>query len=74
MNQIGRILIFTGIFLLVAGVILTFAAKLNLPLGHLPGDIILRRKNLTVYFPWVTMFLISLLLSLILNLISKWKN
>ncbi|MDO5563407.1 MAG: DUF2905 domain-containing protein [Synergistaceae bacterium] len=74
MNGLGRTLIIIGAVFLISGVVIMFAGKFNLPLGHLPGDIILRKKNMTVYFPWVTTLLISVVLSLIMNFISRWKN
>ena len=47
------------------------AAKLNLPLGRLPGDIIWRGKNSAFYFPWVTCLLFSLLATLLLWIFKR---
>ena len=57
----ARLLIGAGIALIVAGVIV----KLGLPLGRLPGDIVIRREHGTFYFPIVTCIVVSLVLSLI---------
>ncbi|HEY3940446.1 MAG TPA: DUF2905 domain-containing protein [Bryobacteraceae bacterium] len=62
---LGRLLIFAGLLLLGAGVVVLVAAKLNLPLGRLPGDIVWRGKNGAFYFPWVTCLLLSLLATLL---------
>jgi hypothetical protein len=69
--QLGRLLILLGIILIAAGVVVLIVNRLNLPLGHLPGDIVYRGKHTTVYFPWVTCIILSLLLTLILSLITR---
>ena len=71
MPQLGRILIITGIILVVAGLIAYFAGdKLNW-LGHLPGDIRVEKENFRLYFPITTMVIISILVSLIVAIIRK---
>ncbi|MBV9085593.1 MAG: DUF2905 domain-containing protein [Acidobacteriaceae bacterium] len=67
----GRILIVIGLALTAVGALITIAGRLNLPLGRLPGDIAWRGKNTTVYFPWVTCLLLSVLATLILWLINR---
>ena len=69
-NQIGKLLIFAGIFIVIIGVLFLFGDKIPL-IGKLPGDIIIRKKNFTIYFPIVTSILLSLLISLILYLFRK---
>jgi hypothetical protein len=61
--NLGRLLIFAGLFLLGLGVLVSVLSRINLPLGRLPGDIVWRGKNTTIYFPWVTCLLLSLLLT-----------
>ncbi|MCK5406984.1 MAG: DUF2905 domain-containing protein [Candidatus Krumholzibacteria bacterium] len=72
MNEIGRLLLVFGIILVVAGLLMILlpADKLSF-LGRLPGDIVVKKKSFTVYFPIVTMILLSIVLTLILNLISR---
>lgn len=65
MNQIGRTLILVGLGIVVLGVLLTFADRLPFRIGKLPGDIVIRGKNSTFYFPLVTCLLLSLVLTLI---------
>ena len=74
MGDLGRILIFIGGLLLVFGIILVFGAKLNLPIGRLPGDIVYRGKNATFYFPLVTSILLSVILSLVLYVVSRMRR
>jgi Protein of unknown function (DUF2905) len=69
-QQIGRILIFGGILLLVLGILFLFGDKIPF-LGKLPGDIYIKKKNFTFYFPVVTTLLLSLLISLIIYLFKK---
>ncbi len=72
MNEIGRVLLVFGIILVVVGLLMILlpADKLSV-LGRLPGDIVVKKKNFTVHFPIVTMILLSIVLTLILNLISR---
>jgi hypothetical protein len=51
----------------VAGV----AVQLGLPLGRLPGDIIIRRGNGTFYFPIVTCIIVSIVLTIITALLRR---
>jgi len=53
---------------------LILAGKLNLPIGRLPGDIVMRGKNSTFYFPIMTSILLSVLLSLFLYLVGKLRR
>ena len=50
------------------------AGRFNLPLGRLPGDITWRGKNSVVYFPLTTSIIVSIVLSLILYLISRFRG
>ena len=74
MTELGKILIFLGVLLAVFGVILVFGSRWHLPMGRLPGDIVYRGKNTTVYFPIVTSILISIALSLVWYLICRFKR
>lgn len=69
MEGIGKYLVIGGIILIIVGLLFPFLMKLGL--GRLPGDIMVRRGNFTLYFPVVTSVVISLILTLILNLIFK---
>jgi hypothetical protein len=67
----GRTLIIVGATLIVIGLLVTFGEKLPLRLGHLPGDIVIRGKNSTFYFPVVTCILLSVVLSLAMWLFGR---
>lgn len=74
MTEFGKLLIVLSIVLLVAGVVLTLLGQANLPLGRLPGDIVYRGKNSTFYFPLATSILVSIVLSIVLNLLGRWRR
>jgi len=59
-----RTLIVVGVLILVAGLVWPWLSRL--PIGRLPGDIVVDRDNFKFYFPLTTMILVSLLLSAIL--------
>ena len=69
-EEIGRLLILFGLFIVLIGGLLLLGGKLPM-LGKLPGDIIIRKKNFTFYFPLGTSILLSIILSLILWLINR---
>ena len=64
MSDLARFLILLGGILVVLGLALLLLPKIP-GLGRLPGDIIIKRENFTVYFPLGTCILVSLILSLI---------
>lgn len=72
MLQLARIIIILGVVLLVVGGLLYLAARLNLPLGRLPGDIRIERDNFSCMFFLGTSILLSILLTIILNLIARF--
>ena len=74
MGDLGRTLVLIGALLLGLGLVLILAGKLNLPIGRLPGDIVIRGKNSTFYFPIMTSILLSVLLSLFLYLVGKLRR
>jgi hypothetical protein len=63
----GKVLLLVG--LVIAGVGLLVMA--GLPLGRLPGDIVVRRGHVTLYFPIVTSVVVSVLLTLVLMLLRR---
>jgi len=73
MGDLGRMLVFIGGFLLVFGVVLILAGKVNLPIGRLPGDIVYRGKHTTFYFPLMTSIILSIILSLVLYVVNRMR-
>ena len=69
MGPLARYLLVLGGALVLAGLVLLAAEKLGL--GKLPGDLVLRRKNTTFYFPIATSLLLSAALTLVLNLLLR---
>lgn len=63
----GKLLMVLGVILLAVGAILYFGEK-YINLGRLPGDIHIERENFSVHFPIVTSILVSILLTVVLNL------
>lgn len=63
-----------GFVLVVIGALLLLAARLGLPLGHLPGDIAYRGKHVSVFAPLGTCLLLSAVLSAILYLFSRFRH
>jgi hypothetical protein len=74
MNDLGRLLIGLGVVLLIAGGVLLLLGRTGVPLGRLPGDISYRGKNLSVYFPLGTSILLSIVLSLVFYLLSRFRR
>ncbi len=74
MNDLGKVLVVAGVIFVVAGLLFMLFGRANLPLGRLPGDIVYRGKNTTVYFPLATSILISVVLSLLLYVIGKFRR
>jgi hypothetical protein len=74
MTDFGKVLIFFGVILVVAGVAVMALGRLNVPLGRLPGDFLYRGKNTTVYFPLATSMVVSVVLSVLVYLVSRWRR
>ena len=74
MSEIGKMLLVVGIVIASAGLLFMLLGRTNLPLGRLPGDILYRGKHTTFYFPLVTCILLSVVLSLVLYLISRFRH
>ena len=63
MRDLGRLLILTGLGVAILGAVLMFAGRTSI--GRLPGDLVYRKGNFTLYFPLMTSILLSLILTLI---------
>lgn len=72
--ELGKILVFLGLTLLATGLAIMLLGRINLPLGRLPGDFLYRGKNTTVYLPLATSVLVSVVLSLVLYVISRFRR
>ncbi|HXU16657.1 MAG TPA: DUF2905 domain-containing protein [Terriglobales bacterium] len=74
MTDIGKVLLVLGLVVAAAGLVFMLLGKTNLPLGRLPGDILYRGKHTTFYFPLATSILLSVVLSLVLYLIGRFRH
>lgn len=74
MSEFGKLLIGLGVALIAGGAVLILLGRTGLPLGKLPGDIIYRGKNTTFYFPLATSILLSIVLSVLLYLVGRFRR
>lgn len=70
MGDLGRLLVVFGGLIVLVGLVLMLVGRVSW-LGRLPGDIVVQRGNWTLYFPFATSILISIVLSLVLYLIGR---
>ncbi len=71
MTDLGRLLMSLGALLFVLGLVVYALSRWGLPLGRLPGDLVVQRGSVTCVFPVATSLLLSLLLTLVLNLLAR---
>lgn len=72
MAPLAKILMALGALLFLGGVLVAVGARLGL--GNLPGDFAWRRGNTSVYFPLVTSILLSIGLTVIVNILLRfWR-
>lgn len=74
MSDLGKLLVLAGVVAIVTGVALILLGRANVPLGRLPGDMIYRGKNTTFHFPLATSILVSVVLSVVLYLIGRFRH
>ncbi len=69
-RQFGWILVVVGLVIVLMGGLLLLSGKIPF-FGRLPGDIMIKREHFTIYFPIVSMLIISAIISVILFLVRK---
>ncbi len=69
-QNLGKIIIFIGVFLVIFGLLLTFSNKIPF-IAKLPGDFVFKRDNFSIHFPLATSILLSVILALVLNFILR---
>jgi hypothetical protein len=74
MAELGKLVMFFGVILLLLGAAFALIGRTGLPIGRLPGDIVYRGKNTVFYFPLATSLLLSVVLSFVLYLIGRLKH
>jgi hypothetical protein len=70
----ARWIIIAGIVLIIVGVLIAIASRFGIPLGRLPGDIFIQGKNASCIMPIASMLVLSLLLTIILNILIRFFN
>jgi len=71
MRNLGMLLLIVGCATAGIGLVLLFAPRVPW-LGHLPGDIHYRGKNTSFHFPLATCIVVSIVLTVVLNLVVRW--
>ncbi|MGA2696236.1 MAG: DUF2905 domain-containing protein [Terriglobales bacterium] len=74
MTDLGKLLVIVGGVMVLAGAGLILLGRTGIPLGKLPGDIVYRGKNSTVYFPLATSIVLSVVLTLVMWVLGKWRR
>jgi len=72
MGELARVLIIIGGVLIALGLVMLVLPRFPF-LGRLPGDFLIKKEHLTFYFPLATSIVISIIISLILYLINKFR-
>ncbi len=73
-NNMGRLFIIIGISLIIIGVIIKYAPGLVNWFGKLPGDIRIEKENSKIFIPITSMVVISLIITVIVNLIRFFRK
>jgi len=70
LSGLGKVLIVTGLVMAGLGILMILAPKVPW-LGKLPGDILVKKENLRIYFPITTCIIISLVLTILFYLFKR---
>lgn len=71
-DMISKWIVLFGVLLIVVGAVVWLVERLGLPLGHLPGDLRMRGEGWSFSFPIVTCVVVSLVLTVLLNLFFRF--
>jgi len=70
-TNIGKHIIIAGIVIVITGIIIYFFGNKFGWLGHLPGDVRIEKENSKIYIPFTTMILVSVVLTILFNILKK---
>jgi Protein of unknown function (DUF2905) len=70
LQGLGWSLIVLGVILALVGIVIVLGPRIPI-LGHLPGDIVIQRENVTIFIPLGTMVVVSIVVSVVLALIGR---
>lgn len=71
-QQTGKYILMAGVIIVIAGIIVYFFHDYLKWIGRLPGDIRVERDHFRFYFPWVTMIILSLVITIIVNIFKRF--
>lgn len=74
MSELGKIFILMGVLLITGGVVFVLLGRMHIPIGRLPGDFVYRGKHSTIYFPLATCIVLSVVLTLILSILGRFRH
>ena len=74
MTDLGKALVVVGLVITLIGIVLIVAGRAGLPIGRLPGDIAYRGKNVSIFIPLGTCLVLSVIVSVILYLLSRFHR
>ncbi len=69
-EPLGRALIVIGLVIAVVGAVMVFGSRIPV-LGHLPGDIVIHRGDVTIFIPLGTMLVVSVVASVVISLLGR---
>ena len=72
LEPIGRALVIIGVFITVLGAVMLLTPRVPW-LGHLPGDVVIHRDDLTIYIPITTVLLVSVVLSVVISVLGRGR-
>ena len=76
-SELGKVVVISGIVLIIVGLFISSSGKANISqwfhwFGHLPFDIAIERENFKFYFPLGSMMILSIVMSLLLQLYNRF--
>jgi len=74
LSSLGKAIVVLGAVLILAGGLIWLLGRSGVPLGRLPGDLHIQRDGMSCYFPIVSMIVVSILLTIILNIVVRLLN
>jgi hypothetical protein len=72
LQSVGKLILIFGALLVLLGSLVILAGKMGLPLGRLPGDFTFRGKHVIFFAPLGTMIIVSLVMTILINLFLRW--
>ena len=74
LSSLGKAILILGAVLILTGGLIWLLGRAGLPLGRLPGDLHIQREGISCYVPIVSMIVVSILLTIVLNIVVRLLN